>query len=231
MNDPLEFVPIDATISRLIEAAGAGRVSAGADVELFVKVPRTGEQDERAFLDAIAADVARGESVAVADLTFLNDANPSAEQQQLTQELIARGLAGSIDAFSSWNTTANTVGTSLAEAIAVGAGKRSFSYNALAHARFMLDRYIDDYAFHQFVRPVLNRQLRANAVDPTFLSLPLAESMSDENRALLRGYALWLLADIYPQYRDAGITMTLPWERTFETKVDVELTDPLDKFR
>jgi hypothetical protein len=227
----LEFVPIDSTISRLIEAAGATRVVGAADVELFVEAPGTGERDESAFLDAIVFEANRNAGVAVADLTFINNPTPSKEQQRLAEELIASGSAGLIDAFSSWNTAANTIGTSLAEAIAVGAGKRAHRYNALAHARFMLDRYIDDYAFRQFVRPVLNGKLRANGIDPTLLPASTFECVSRENSAALRRYARWLSAAAYPQYRDAGMTITLPWQRTFETRIDLELSDPLDKFR
>jgi hypothetical protein len=230
INDPLEYLPIDATISHLIEAMGACRTVGMADVELFVKVPDTGEQDESGFLDAIADGVSRHIGVAVADLTFLNTPVPNKEQQILTEELIARGNAGSIDAFSSWNTTANTVGTALAEAIAVGAGKRAYRYNAIAHARFMLNRYIDDYAFHQFVRPMLNRELRANDIDPTFLPFPVLKNVSRENSDALQRYARWLSAVVYPQYRTTDMTITLPWQRTFETQIDIELSDPMNKF-
>jgi Protein of unknown function (DUF4127) len=230
INDPLEFLPIDATISHLIEAVGARRTVGTADVELFVKVPDTGEQGEIRFLDAIADGVRRHVGVAVADLTFLNNPIPNKEQQRLTEELITRGSAGLIDAFSSWNTTANTVGTALAEAIAVGAGKRAHRYSALAHARFMLNRYIDDYAFHQFVRPALNSELRANGIDPTFLPFPVLKNVSRENSDALRRYARWLSAMVYPQYRTADMTITLPWQRTFETQINIEFSDPLEKF-
>jgi hypothetical protein len=221
-QDRLEYVPIDTTIARLIAACGARRVADAADVELFVRVPETNPVDEAAFEDAIAVDVAAGRSVAVADLSFLSG-GPGPEQQELTRALIARGLAGKLDAFASWNTNANTVGTALAAAVAAGAGRRAGRFDPRAQAEFMLDRYIDDYAFHQFVRPVLNDELRARGIDTTLLSPEIAREASDRNRALLWPYALELLAEIYPQYRDAGLTITLPWQRTFETQIDVRL--------
>jgi hypothetical protein len=223
-NDQLEFVPIDTTIGHIIGACGGRRApsSHAADVELYVRVPGTGDADEKAFEDALAGDVAAGHSVAVADLTFLRG-QPGPEQRALTDALIARGIAGKIDAYASWNTNANTVGTALATAIAAGAGRRAGSYDAHAHAQFMLDRYIDDYAFHQFVRPVLNAELRARGIDTTLLLPDIAREAAHDNRALLWPYALDLLAAIYPQYRDAGLTITLPWERTFETQIDVRL--------
>jgi len=222
--DHLEFVPIDATIGKLIVASGARRVDGqGADVDLFVRVNGDTAEQDAALVDAIAADVSGGRSAAVADVTFLQGPTPGAEQQALTRALIERGLAGKIDAFASWNTNANTVGTALATALAVGAGRRAGTLNALAHAEFLLDRYADDYAFHQFVRPVLNDELRARGVDTTLLFPPALQEASDRNRALLWPHALDLLAAIYPQYRDAGLVITLPWQRTFETQLDVRL--------
>ena len=223
INDPLEFVPIGVTISRLIEAAGARRTDGPADIDLFVNVGGTSDQEEAAFVNDIGADVSAGVSATVADLTFLDGSPPSAEQQRLTQLLIDAKLAGAIDGFASWNTTANTVGTSLAAAIAAGAGRRTHRYDAIAHAQFMLDRYADDYAFHQFVRPQLNTELRAQGIDPTLLPPEIADEVGDENRALLWPRALQLLETIYPQYRDDGLTITLPWQRTFETELDVRL--------
>jgi Protein of unknown function (DUF4127) len=221
--DPLEFVPIDVTIGRLIEASGGARSDAAADVDLFVRVGGTSDSDERAFVDAIAADVAARIPVAVADLTFLAGPMPNPEQRALTEELIARGLAGRIDAFASWNTDANTVGTALAAAVAAESGRRAGTFDARAHAQFMLDRYADDYAFHQFVRPALNEALRTQGIDTTLLFPPTLQETDDANRALLWPRALALLRSIYPDERDAGLTIMLPWQRTFETELDVRL--------
>lgn len=220
--DRLEYVPIDTTIGQIVAACGARRVRSEANVALYVRVAGTSSADESAFEDRIAADVAAGRSVAVADLTFLSG-EPGDEQQELTQSLIARGIAGKIDAFASWNTDANTIGTALPEAIAVGAGRLAGTYDALMHAQFMLDRYIDDYAFHQFVRPQLNELLRTQGADTTLLLPDVAREAASENRAALWPWSLDLLASIYPQYRDAGLTITLPWDRTFETRIDVRL--------
>jgi len=221
-QDPLEFAPVGITIDRLIHACGARRVDGAANIRLYVRLPDSNPRDEAAMESDIAAKVAAGRSVAVADLSFLHG-QPGADQQELTRNLIAAGIAGKIDAFASWNTTANTVGTALAAAIAAGAGRTAGRYDARAHAGFMLDRYIDDYAFHQFVRPEINTELRSGGIDTTLLAPNVALEASHENRALLWQYALDLLAQIYPQYSDRGLTITLPWDRTFETQIDVRL--------
>jgi hypothetical protein len=220
--DHLEYVPIDTTIGQIVAACGATRVPGSADVQLYVRVADTSDADEAAFEDRIASDVAAGRSVAVADLTFLQG-GPGPEQQELTKALIARGIAGKLDAFASWNTDANTIGTALPEAIAAGAGRRTGSYDRRAHVEFLLDRYIDDYAFHQFVRPELNETLRARGIDTTLLLPDIAADASHADRAVLWQYGLDLLAQIFPDYRDAGLTITLPWDRTFETQIDVRV--------
>jgi Protein of unknown function (DUF4127) len=222
VQDRLEYVPIDVTIGRLIAACGARRVAQGGDVVLYVRVPDTNDADEIAFENALATDVAAERSVTVADLSFLSG-GPGESQRLLTEDLIARGIAGKIDGFASWNTTANTVGTSLAAALAAGAGRRAGTFNARAQAEFLLDRYIDDYAFHQFVRPELNETLRARDMDTTLLTPGIAREASSLNRALLWPRALALLAQIFPHYRDTGLTITLPWDRTFETAIEVRL--------
>jgi hypothetical protein len=229
VQDPLEFGPVDATVDAIVRACGARRVDGPGDIDLFVRVPGTGAGDEARFVDAIAAEAgaAAGPRPAVADLTFLAE-DDLAQQHELTAALIARGVAGTIDAFASWNTTANTVGTALPEAIAVLAGRASGRYDPAAHAQFMLDRYADDYAFHGFVRPQINAELNATGVaDHTYLLPDAATFAASENRAELWPRALDLLRSIYPRYRDMGLTITLPWDRTFETELDVRLEAPV----
>lgn len=225
-HDPLEFAPIATTIEEIIRACGGRPVDAApADIELFVRVPATSDADERTFLDAIVAAAHRreGPRPAVADLTFLDEANLPV-QRALVEAMIAAGVAGTIDAFASWNTTANTVGTAVPEAIAALVGRRGNTFDPRAHAQFMLDRYADDYAFHAFVRPSINATLAARGIaDHTYLLPGDAALTQMQNRAELWPRAVELLATIYPQYRDAGLSITLPWDRTFETQLDVRL--------
>jgi hypothetical protein len=236
VNDPLEFAPIATTIADLTRTCGGrlARDDEQADIDLFVRVPGTSATDEAAFVDAIARDVDfRSKSsqavplAAIADLSFLAT-DDYVQQRQLTEDLIKRGIAGSVASFASWNTVANTVGTALPEAVAVMAGIRFRTYDPRAHATFTLMRYADDIAFHTVVRPQLNTDLNAQGVSDHTLLLPgVAQRTASENRALLWREGLDLLARIEPQFRDAGFTITLPWDRTFETELDVRLAPAL----
>ncbi len=240
VNDPLEFAPIATTIADLIRTCGGRAVAEAdpADIDLFVRVAGTSPTDEAAFVSRIerpylmriASDSTRAPVTAVADLSFLAT-NDYPQHRQLTDELIAHHIAGQIDAFASWNTVANTIGTALPEAVAVVAGRRLGTYDRRAHATFTLMRYVDDVAFHANVRPQLNDDLSAQGVgDHTYLLPDVARSAASENRAKLWREGLDLLARIEPQFHDAGFTITLPWDRTFETELDVRL-DPLVQYR
>jgi hypothetical protein len=206
----------------LIRTCGAVQVDASqtSDVDLFVNVPATNDEDERTFFAQIARDPSKA---AVADLTFLAE-NDYAQQRRLTDLLIGAGIAGRVSAFASWNTVANTVGTALPEAIAVLAGRKTGGYDPRMHATFTAMRYIDDVVFHTTVRPQLNTDLSAAGIrDHTYLEPETSLLTASQNRALLWPAALDLLPKIAPQFRDAGITITLPWNRTFETELDVRL--------
>ncbi|MDQ6926593.1 MAG: DUF4127 family protein, partial [Candidatus Eremiobacteraeota bacterium] len=85
-------------------------------------------------------------------------------------------------------------------------------------------RYIDDVAFHTGVRPQINDALSARGVsDHTYLLPDVARATASANRAQLWRDGLDLLAQIAPDYRDAGFTVSLPWDRTFETELDLRL--------
>jgi hypothetical protein len=137
-------------------------------------------------------------------------------------------LASRLDAYSSWNTNANTVGTALAEAIAAGAGRRLHTYDALAHRTFNFILFLDDYAYHDEVRPDLNATLAAEGVaDHTLLTADLAAAMTERARALLWSYAVPILAQLDPGYHIAAMSIGLPWSRTFETSIDVGIAPNL----
>jgi hypothetical protein len=221
LEDSIEYAPFEKIVREVIRSSGGTVVSSGPDIQLFVRVRDTNAAQEKAFADQIASAIGDGKLVTVVDLTFFGA--PLEEQRLLVEELIGRKVAGKLAGFASWNTAANSLGTAIPAAIAVGVGQRLGTFNRLALADFLLDRYIDDYAFHDFVRPVLNDELTKDDVDHTYLLPDIAARTASENRALLWPHAVDLLNSVFPDYRDGGLTITLPWNRTFETEIDVRL--------
>jgi hypothetical protein len=224
-QDPIEYAPISTAIDALIRVCGGVRDDQSPEIVLYVRVPGTTAAQDDAFAGAMASDVSAGRSVALADLSYLRSYR---DQASFAQRILASGLAARLDAYSSWNTNANTVGTALAEAIAAGAGRRLRTYNALAHRTFTFVMFLDDYAFHDEVRPDLNATLAAQGItDHSLLAPEVAAAMTQRDRALLWSYAAAILTQLDPGYHIAAMQLGLPWSRTFETSIDVGLAPNL----
>jgi len=220
-QDPLEFAPIEHTIARLITLCGGILDDRAPDIHLAVRVPNTPLADDDAFLTQLQTQTQHADAVAFVDLSF--EASYAA-QGVFAQRLLETGVASRLDAYAAWNTTANSVGTALAEAIAAGAGRRAHRYDALAHRTFTFMRFADDVAFHVDVRPTLNAWLDQRGItDHTLLSPLIAAETAERNRAFLWNRAQTLLTQLYPGLHIAAMQIDLPWNRTFEAAIDVRL--------
>jgi hypothetical protein len=218
-QDPIEYAPISDAIDALIGVCGGVRDDSASEIALYVRVPGTTSSEDDALMSEMQNDVNQGRSVAFADLSYLTSYH---DQAAFAKRLLMSGLASRLDAYASWNTNANTVGTALAEAIAAGAGRRLHTYDALAHRTFTFVRFVDDYAFDDEVRPQLNATLAAQGIsDHTLLTPSIAASIAQLDRALLWNDAVEILSQLDPTYHVAAISITLPWHRTFETTINV----------
>ncbi|MFY9737856.1 MAG: DUF4127 family protein [Candidatus Cybelea sp.] len=218
-QDPIEYAPISTAIDALVGVCGGVRDDSQSEIVLYVRVPGTTSPEDDALMGEMKNDVDRGRSVAFADLSYLTSYR---DQAAFAQRLLTSGLASRLDAYASWNTNANTVGTALAEAIAAGAGRRLHTYDALAHRTFTFVRFVDDYAYDDEVRPQLNATLAAQGItDHTLLVPGAAASIAQLDRSLLWNDAVGILSQLDPGYHVAAISIGLPWSRTFETSIDV----------
>jgi hypothetical protein len=225
VHDPLEYAPISTAIESLVRLCGGVVDNDRPDLMLYVRVPRTTPDEDAAFAGEMSADAAAGRSVALADLSYLVSYGSQAE---FAERILRSGLAAKLDAYASWNTNANTVGTALAEAIAAGAGRRMHTYDALAHRAFTFVRFVDDYAYHDYVRPDLNATLSAEGiVDHMLLAPGPGAAMAERDRALLWAHAAKIVGWLDPGYHIAALQIGLPWDRTFETSVDAALAPDL----
>lgn len=224
-QDPIEYAPIATAIDALIGVCGGVRDDENPQVVLSVRLPGTTAAEDDVFLAAMSQDRSSGRSVALADNSYLVSYS---QQADFARRILASGLAAKLDAYSSWNTNANTVGTALAEAIAAGAGRRLKTYDALAHRTLTFLMFLDDYAFHDEVRPDLNATLAAQGItDHTLLSPELAASTAQRANGLLWEYAAQIVTQLDPGYHIAAMTIGLPWSRTFEASIEVGLAPNL----
>lgn len=224
-QDPLEFAPIGVTVQSLIALAGGVRDDEHPDFTLYVRVPKTGDALDDELLASLREQARSGASSAFADLSFENTYE---EQGAFAQRLLESGVASTLDAYSSWNTAANTIGTAIAEAIAAGAGRRTHTYDRLAHRTFTFMRFVDDVDFHVKVRPEINAWLGGRDIDDhTYLLPEVAAQAERRNRDFLWNDAQQTLHLLYPDLHIASIDITLPWNRTFETQLDLTLAPNL----
>ena len=98
----------------------------------------------------------------------------------------------------------------------------------LAHRTVTFIRFLDDYAFHDMVRPDINAALTAQGIaDHTLLPPDVARATELRARALLWSYAPQILAQLDPGYHIAAMSIALPWDRTFETEIQAGLAPNL----
>ena len=226
VNDPLEYAPVSVAIDGLIRLCGAVHDDAAADVVLYVRVPNTPAADDDRLVADMTADAQAGRSVAFADLTYL--ANTFTPQAQFAERILRSGLASKLDAYSSWNTNANTVGTAVAEAIAANVGRRAHTYDLNAHREFTFNRILDDYAFHDYVRPEINALLDRRGIgDHTYLLPDEAAPVAAYTRDALWSRTSVILPQLYPNDHVAAMAIDLPWNRTFEVEIDGRLAPNL----
>ncbi len=224
-QDPLEYAPVSTAIEGLIRLCGGIHDDVHPEITLFVRLPQSTPSEDSSFAGAIASSASAGQRVALADLSYLASYH---SQATFAETILGRGIAAKLDAYASWNTNANTVGTALAEAVAAEAGRRMHTYNALAHKEFTFMRFLDDYVYHDFVRPDLNAALSAQGVSDHMLLAPtVAVAYVQRDRALLWARAQSLVDQLDPGYHIAALEIGLPWGRTFETSVEIGLAPNL----
>ncbi|NNM99217.1 MAG: DUF4127 family protein [Candidatus Eremiobacteraeota bacterium] len=230
VRDPLEFEPIGETIASLVRLVGGREVRRRPDIVLEVRVPHTTAREDDAALASMRRSLARGRRIALVDLSFL-DGNDDAELTFM-QRLLQGGVAARLDAYASWNTDANSVGTALAEAVAAGAGRRLGTFNRHAQLTFTFDRILDDVYFHALVRPELERALAAEGIlDHTYLLPTVAARTQHLASAALWQYAPGLLAALAPNDHIAALRITLPWDRTFECEIEPAIAPNIEPTR
>jgi hypothetical protein len=204
--------------------------------------------------NVVLADVDAKGDVQGADVDFIeyltdpNFLNEQGEKQSSPQFGIFFFLSG----YASWNTAGNTIGTALPQGILSGLANDSYfnvgvfrknkksvekidreakndflNRAAIAHDWFLINRLIDDYAFHAVVRPKALQMIRANKWNALRLTGEQTKQVEEFCLRELQPFVNEIAAD----YRNvtkgkcemSPITFDLPWNRTFEAEIDFKL--------
>lgn len=220
---PFEDGAVRLTVERQIAAAGGQLTESDTpDVWLFVHPPKRPDvewvydyPDTSAYpaahlpeLNAAAAQMAallaRGERVALADVAYANGASHTL-MELLRQEIDF----GALTAFGAWNTAGNTLGVVIAQACAAIDG------DVDANRRFLAHRLIEDWGYQTIVRHETRRWLKASSGN---------EELTPETLEAAQLYIAERLEAFAAELR-LGFTpraVWLPWGRTFEVDFDLE---------
>jgi hypothetical protein len=223
---PFEDGAVKLTVERQIIAAGGKLTEIDTpDVWLFVHPPKTPDvewvydypdgsayppdhlPELRVSVAQMAALLARGERVALADVAYANGASHTL-LKLLENEIDLKRLT----AFGAWNTAGNTLGVVIAQAYAAIRGDHD------ANRRFLTHHLVEDWGYQTIVRRDTQQWLTetTGSGEPTMFNL-------DETRAFI-ARRLREFADRLKLGYTLG-EVRLPWARTFEVDFDLERAD------
>jgi hypothetical protein len=234
---PFESKPIEASLRDQLLAAGAvPGTDDDFDYSLYVNVPKPDVTKFGQFAEALGAELDNGLPVAVADINLANDGTSDPRVFDL---LTKNDRANRLLSFAGWNTAGNTMGTSipasnlylLARKINADGVRRE-----LSQREFLLHRFVDDYAFHKFVRPAaynLIKQLPGATKEETtgqsfsalndFVRDDLARYTDQYYRNLFHRKTFYVGGTEYEIEQLDDVKVWLPWPRAYEVRIEFRM--------
>ena len=160
------------------------------------------------MLDLLKDCIANKKIVTIADNAYANGGD-----LEVVHLLDRNDLLMKVDGYAGWNTSANTIGTALAQAV----DRKNFGVSQ-GHLDFLAERYIEDAGYCGFVRrKVTEEKLK----DLNMNYFDIRESDGEVSRIVKEELEDFVRKEM-PSIAD-GVTITklqLPWRRMFE--VDLE---------
>lgn len=212
---------LSSTIKSHLLAAGCKQTESYeyADITLVITAPSSKMQEainqpsklpeynnERNFPEAISFiknEIAEKRIVSVADNAYANGGELS-----LIKYMNSENILLSVDGYAGWNTSANTIGTAIAESIdAFYFGKN------ISHENFLIKRYIEDVGYCSIVRDEVSRLLEEYGMDYFDVKETngIISNIVEENLKKFIKEVLYSICDkIYVK------EVYMPWKRMFE---------------
>ena len=168
------------------------------------------ERNLAEFVNYIEYALSMGKIVAIADIAWLNKADT-----ELTALLREEDLLLKVHAYAGWNTSSNTTGTTLCQAVLYMLGK-----DEAGNRSFLLHRYYEDIGYMAFTR----QHVVQNILPGMGLDYFHADGQDGQVAAIVRDTVSAYMEAHYPALAALVDTVTVrqPWSRMFET--DIKLT-------
>lgn len=231
--------PLAQTVKEKLTIVNARQVDA-PDAADFILVVNAGissffSTERKNAAQQIKSWLAHGKKVAVVDLAM----NWQQSQTLLPYLKANDAPLQSLLAYAGWNTASNSVGTAVTQSVMVLRGKKPTQSSdafqrELNRIRFLAERILDDWHYQKSYQHHINTSLRKQKIDPYDLStqtLPVQQIIHQE---LLNTLPRLIIRPWQDKVFSAGsnppipfilsdwqILSDLPWDRTFEIKLDL----------
>lgn len=230
-----ESKPIEASLADQIVASGGQVVKEGEeyDYSLYLNTPERRPEMFKEWLENLKGEIEQGLPVAVADINLAKNgtADPLLFDALWEDARLMRLLA-----YAGWNTAGNTMGTTvpaanvylLARKLNVDPLKRE-----LAQREFLLHRFVNDFAYHRYTRPLAYSMVLTTTRDEVY-GLDYADMNDFVQRDLQKHLEYYFEGQfdgrrfyagsepfIFSGIRD--IKIWLPWPRCYEVRLEFKL--------
>ena len=238
---PFQDTKLSKTVSQHIFAAGATETTAdeNADVHMYVFSSRNLPGIAEPFANQIKEQVGRGKNVIVADVDPIG--NIQGGDEKFTTLLLEKDILSNLAGYASWNTAGNTIGTALPQGLIFTLAKdhlfnspESTDKVLSAQNWFLMHRLMDDYYFHTLVRRDINTFLKNEGKSSTIMNDETTKRAEQYGMKSMQRYfdsSMDYFSISNPSYlnkkvlceKTDSLYFALPWNRTFEAKIDFGL--------
>jgi hypothetical protein len=230
-----ESKPIEESLADQIVASGAQVAEEGTeyDYSLYLNTPKRRPEMFKVWLENLKGEIEQGLPVAVADINF--SANATADPE-VFDALWEDARLMRLLAYAGWNTAGNTMGTTvpaanvylLARKLNVDPLKRE-----VAQREFLLHRFVNDYAYHRYTRPLAYGMVLSSTRDEVY-GLDYADMNDFVQRDLQKHLEYYFEGQFEGRRFYAGnesfvlsglkdVKIWLPWPRCYEVRLEFRL--------
>jgi hypothetical protein len=233
-----ESKTIEKSLNDQIVASGAEPAGSDGiyDYALYVNTPNRGAPQFAEFIDELTNEMGQGFPAAVADINLAKDgtADPDLFSFLSQDDRMTKLLS-----FAGWNTAGNSMGTAIPAANIYLLSRRlgiDPLERELARREFLLHRFVNDYAYHKFVRPHAYSMIDASrdaTRDETY-----GETYREVNQFVQNDVGKYLQYYWHEEFEGkrffagtkqyelsglSNIKIFLPWPRAYEVRLEFQL--------
>lgn len=169
------------------------------------------ERNLAEFVNYIKYALKQNKIVAIADVAWLNMGDT-----ELTKIMQKENLLLNIHAYAGWNTSSNTIGTTLCEAISYMNGK-----DDKGRISFLIHRYYEDVAYMAYARGYVTENYLPN------MGFHYRQIDSEDGKValLVKDTIEEYMRENYPEISKlvSNLKIKMPWVRMFETDVKLKI--------